>query len=464
MALPLAYAKMFPVHRFTSVGTDKLYPFAILGGEALSVQWVFIYIERIDTFEDFQYLRTAWDALYHADPEAQFFLSWKWLTGPLESYPEEWMVLVARSAEGTALGLLPLRLKTLWSKSRQKLRNELHFAGRLFWADYGGILCHPDHEELVLGTCAAYLKQMHWSHIFLKGFRTSARRFELFMKPFMDERLLVESLTSVINDGETDNLLCPYIDLPDTFAAYLAQLSSNTRQKISRFLRKLESSSEYRITTTDVTTHSRDVQILTMLWSNMWGEQKGADTQRLAAKYGKIIQRGLEDELAHLLVLWHREKPIGVLASFVDWEYSRLLFFVSGRDENFRDLPVGLVLRAWNIRWTIEHGLRTYDFLRGNEPYKYSLGAADVRVQYPAIRTKSGTNLNDKLDPGCITEALSLADDFVRRGRQQRAITACQQILATIPEHQAAMRLLRSLEFLPQSPAAKQPRLPFARE
>jgi len=42
LALPLAYAKMFPVHRFTSVGTDKLYPFAILGGEALSVQWVFI--------------------------------------------------------------------------------------------------------------------------------------------------------------------------------------------------------------------------------------------------------------------------------------------------------------------------------------------------------------------------------------------------------------------------------------
>ncbi len=402
-------------------------------------------IERVDTFEDFQRLRTAWNTVYHNDPEAQFFLSWKWLAGALESYPGEWMVLVARSADGIHLGFLPLRQKTVWSKSHQQLRNEIHFAGRLFWADYGGILCLPEHEEAVLGAFASYLKQMNWSHFYLKGFCISDRRFGLFMETFADERLIVESLTSTLNDDKTDNLVCPYIDLPDTFEAYVAEkLSSNTRQKIRRFLGKLGSSSEYQITTTSAATQSRDLQILEKLWSNMWSGQKGSDTQRLATKYRMIVQRGLDDETVHLSVLWHGDTPVGVLASFVDWDKSRLLFFVSGRDEDFRELPVGLVLHACNIRWAIENGLRTYDFLRGNEPYKYSLGAADVRLKYPLVRTKTGTNLNGKLDPGCIDEALRLAADFVERDRAHRAATACQQVLATVPEHEVAKRFLEA--------------------
>ncbi len=405
-----------------------------------------MHIERVDTFAEFQCLRTAWDTIYQSDPEAQFFLSWQWLAGALESYPGEWLVLVARGADSTYRGFLPLRRKTIWSKSRQQLRNELQFAGRLFWADYGGVLCLPEHEEAVLNAFAVYLKQLHWSHFYLKGFRISDRRFELFMAPFADERFIVEPMTSTINDGETDNLVSPHIDLPDTFDAYLAEkLSSNTRQKLRRFLRKLEVSTEYQLTTTNAATQVRDVQILETLWGKLRREQKGANTQRLATKYGMIVQRGLEDKTCHLLILWYRDTPLGVLASFVDWDKSRLLFFVSGRDEDFRELPVGLILHACNVRWAIEHGIRTYDFLRGNEPYKYSLGATDMRLRYPLVRTQSGVNPNGKLDPGCIDEALQLAVDFAKRNYTQRAVIACQQILATMPGDEVAQRLLDAL-------------------
>jgi CelD/BcsL family acetyltransferase involved in cellulose biosynthesis len=428
------------------LSTTRLKFLFLVGFSGLADRVMTMRIERVDTFAEFQRLRMAWDTIYQSDPEAQFFLSWQWLAGALESYPGEWLVLIAYSADGTHLGFLPLRRKTVWSKSRQQLRNELQYAGRLFWSDYGGILCLPEHEEAVLGAFAAYLKQLHWSHFYLKGFRISDRRFGLFMAPFADERFIVESLMSTINEGETDNLVSPYIDLPDTFEAYLAgKLSSNTRQKLRRFLRKLESSSEYQLTTTNAATQARDVQILETLWSKMRSEQKGANTQRLATKYGRIVHRGLEDETVHLLILWHGGTPLGALASFVDWDKSRLLFFVSGREEDFRELPVGLILHACNVRWAIEHGIRTYDFLRGNEPYKYSLGATDLRLQYPLVRTRSGTNPNGKLDPGCIDEALRLADDFARRNRTQRAMTVCNQVLATVPGHEAAQRLLDAL-------------------
>src|SRR5438094_424297 len=119
-------------------------------------------VERIDHFESFLGLRTAWEVLYRSDPEAQYFLSWTWLRG--------------------------------------------------------------------------------------------------------------EPLTQKSNDGERDNMVCPYIDLPDTFDRYLVdKLSSNTRQKVRRYLRKVESSSDYRLTVSTPATRARDLEILEDLWRAMWG-------------------------------------------------------------------------------------------------------------------------------------------------------------------------------------------------
>jgi CelD/BcsL family acetyltransferase involved in cellulose biosynthesis len=162
-----------------------------------------------------------------------------------------------------------------------------------------------------------------------------------------------------------------------------------------------------------------------------------------------IVKRGLDDGLVHMPMLWHRENPVGALASFVDREKSRLLFFVGGRDEEFRDLPAGLILHVHNIRWAIENGLRTYDLLRGNEPYKYSLGATDVRLKYPLVRTRSGVNLNGKLDPGCLDDALRRADDFIAHQRRVEAMTVCHQVLATSPGHETAKRKLKALTDAP---------------
>ena len=404
-------------------------------------------VETVDKLEDFHDLRTAWNAVYHSDPEAQFFLSWNWLAGALATYPGEWMVLAARGADGSYLGFLPLSRETVWSKSYRRLCNKIHFAGRLFWADYGGILCHPEHDEAVLFALASHLKHMDWSHVSLKDFRISERRLKIFMEPFADERLSVKSLTSLINRGETDNLVCPFIDLPETFESYLAEkLSSNARQKTRRTLRRLESSSEFRITITSAATRSRDVQILEKLWYELWKSRKGSDTQHFASKYGMIVKRGLDNEMVHMPVLWHGDTPVGALASFIDRDKSRLLFFVGGRDKDFRDLPVGLVLHTHNIRWAMENGIRTYDLLRGNEPYKYSLGARQhVQLTSRLIRTKSGGNLNGKLDPGCIGEALRIAEDLAEHELTLEAMAACQQVLATVPGQEAAKRLLKVL-------------------
>ena len=46
----------------------------------------------------------------------------------------------------------------------------------------------------------------------------------------------------------------------------------------------------------------------------------------------------------------------------------------SGYDPEFSYYSVGLLLKAHSIKKAIEAGKKKYDFLRGNERYKYELG------------------------------------------------------------------------------------------
>jgi CelD/BcsL family acetyltransferase involved in cellulose biosynthesis len=65
----------------------------------------------------------------------------------------------------------------------------------------------------------------------------------------------------------------------------------------------------------------------------------------------------------------------------------RLLLYNSGYDpEKFAELSPGIVLTAFTIEDTIRRGVRVFDFLRGNEVYKYRFGAVDTVIYSLEIR------------------------------------------------------------------------------
>ena len=63
------------------------------------------------------------------------------------------------------------------------------------------------------------------------------------------------------------------------------------------------------------------------------------------------------------------------------------MVYNSGYDPGQRALSVGLINHAFCIKIAIENGIRYFDFLRGNEPYKYHLGAHD-RSLYNLVVTR----------------------------------------------------------------------------
>ena len=62
-----------------------------------------------------------------------------------------------------------------------------------------------------------------------------------------------------------------------------------------------------------------------------------------------------------------------------DYDNHRLLYN-SGNNHEFDYYSVGLLLHSFAIKDAIEQGMEYFDFLRGDEQYKYRLGGIDNMV------------------------------------------------------------------------------------
>jgi len=119
-----------------------------------------------------------------------------------------------------------------------------------------------------------------------------------------------------------------------------------------------------------------------------------------------------------------------MLAQYVDANKKTLLFFASARNPAVNELPVGLLLHASSIRWAIEQGMQVYDLLRGDESYKYSLGATDTTIASTVIFRKQPGVTPRLLDNSCIDEALRL----VRRMHRSHTKKQLNQLYAQLLE------------------------------
>lgn len=116
-----------------------------------------MYIDVIDSFERFAQLKPDWERVYEADPEAQFFLSWTWLSRWLEGMKRGWFILAAKPAAGASpyVAFLPLRLRPGTTKGGRPY-TEITMAGRRA-ADYTGLISVPDHQQNAIPAFATHV-------------------------------------------------------------------------------------------------------------------------------------------------------------------------------------------------------------------------------------------------------------------------------------------------------------------
>ncbi|MCB1911844.1 MAG: GNAT family N-acetyltransferase [Rhodocyclaceae bacterium] len=404
-------------------------------------------LDIIDSFAAFEALEANWKAVYAADPEAHYFLSWGWMRQLFSDEGNNWCVLAARHStdDSDHVAFFPLLRRVRFSKSRQRFCSEIQMAGSISWADYTGFICHPDHETAA-AAFGAHLRSMGWRRLTLKNFRAPAKRLASFISALEGPDLHHDERQRIVKTDNTNLLVCPYVSLPEDFDRYLQdRISANTRQKIRRFLRKIDQSDELRFTEADSRTFERDIEILVAFWRSKWARRKGDRVDELASKYRSILHQARADDALFLPVLWRGSEPLGALASFVDREKKTLMFFVAGRDESCNDPPPGLVLHAHSIRWAIANGLHTYDLLRGDEHYKYSFGATDRHIKYIIVSTLDPAREQDPSDSRSIAAMVRQSARYHEAGRTDEAESGYRQVLALVPDHPAALRHLGRL-------------------
>jgi CelD/BcsL family acetyltransferase involved in cellulose biosynthesis len=330
-------------------------------------------------------LHPGWESVYAADPEAQYFLSWTWMRGHLEQRGQgSWFVLAVRtdSEPSRYLGFLPLSLRKE-IKDEAEIRYVETVGSPV--ADYTGALCLPEHQDAVLpsfGLCIRRLQaRMRWSELRLTNLRASQERQRLLLGCFTDGAFSIMSRKSFQGD-ETDHDLCPSIDLPASWDEYLnSRLSANMRQKLRRLERQMQGSPEYVVRHATAETVEADLDAVLRHWGEQWAERKGSFVDPIKMQSRAMLMRSFASGSLLLPVLLRDGVVVAGLAIFVDEVKRSYLFYLAGRDKTLSWPPPGLVLHAHSIRHAISRGFRTYDFMRGNEPYKYSFGAEEQAIR-----------------------------------------------------------------------------------
>ena len=167
----------------------------------------------------------------------------------------------------------------------------------------------------------------------------------------------------------------PVLSLPDSYDGYVQSLGKKERHELRRKVRRLESAgaASFRF----ASDRERGVVLDRFFELHRLSRGEKADFMTPDAEH---FFRDIADALAPLDRL-----RLGVL-SFDGVDAAVLYGFSLGRvlalynaayDPGLASLSVGIVSHAWEIREAIAQGYTTYDLLRGDEPYKYDLGAVD---------------------------------------------------------------------------------------
>lgn len=411
-----------------------------------------MHVDVISTLDNLLRLRSNWEAVYQADPEAQLFMSFSWMAGWLERLGSQWIVLAAKQDPGSPdyVGFFPLQLRTVRDREG-KFQNQLRTGGGYF-AGYNGFLCDPRHEAELMRAFADHAKRRNWATFFLDNILASPDRLALFLSEFSPTAFATEKLQRPDDGDGIDHDIYVYVNLPADWDAFLHQtLSASTRRNVRAAFRQVENGGGYRITRPTADTVEADIEALLKFWENQWAA-------KLAARYNPGLPYGMMNNFRNMLkccfadnallmpILWQGETRIGLQASLIDWKNRTLISLLNGRDLSVKRPPPGFVLHLECIRWGIENGFTVYDLQTGNFAYKYDFGGIERRIECMRVATLDQQNLRGQLDPLSLPVVFARAQGLKAAGEIYDAEQACRQILAVDPGYADAARLLKEIE------------------
>ena len=174
--------------------------------------------------------------------------------------------------------------------------------------------------------------------------------------------------------------VCPVIALPNTWEEYLGSLDKKARHEIRRKLRRAEGGEE-RV----------ELSILGLAGMDEFIRLMACDPSKAAfltpAMRGQFMAIARAAQEAEMLELAFLELGGRKAAAFFNFTFgNRVWVYNSGMDPQYAQYSPGWVLLAMLIRRAIEKGCQAFDFMRGDEPYKFQWGGIGETIVRLVIR------------------------------------------------------------------------------
>ena len=312
--------------------------------------------QKLSFSEDIQ---TIWNESYKLSASELPFLSYQWHKAYVETIGAK---------EKSSIFYDP-ELKTIIPLTQRS--NQFLFSGEQEISDIQDSIGPDSKKEVVWREFLTYCEVNNISDLFLTNISEISPTYRIFSS------ISPGKFTIAVNKRDTS----PLIVLPKTYDEYLLTLSRKDRHELRRKIRRFHEdhpNSEIELCE-DV---PNDLEILISLMK-LDDRKKTFFTPSFEAFFKKIPQ--LFPEQVILQILCIDNHPATAIIAFKSKNI--FLLYNSGFDqEHFPG--AGFYLKAESIRWAIEHNFEEYNFLRGNERYKYELGGKDSGVYDITIKKK----------------------------------------------------------------------------
>lgn len=335
----------------------------------------------IRTLSDMATLAVEWNDLLHQSANDVPFLrheylkTWFGTLGGGEWAHGDLYIVTGRDEQGTLRGIAPLFFTT-----NREGEPALMLLGSIEISDYLDLIARPEDLHLFIESLFTQLdspqapdwRALDWWNFLdssptLAGLKAAAARrgWTYTQEPLQH---------------------CPYIPLPGDWEKYLAeQVDKKQRHEIRRKMRRAE-------------TYDLPVRWYIVQDENNLDAEIEAFLQLMA--YDRNKARFLTPQMRQQMRLsaWEAWKA-GYLqlsflevgkekaAGYINFDYNnRIWVYNSGLNFDYYSLSPGWVLLGYLLQWANEHGRAVFDFLRGEEDYKYRFGGIDRRVLRAVIR------------------------------------------------------------------------------
>lgn len=178
---------------------------------------------------------------------------------------------------------------------------------------------------------------------------------------------------------------CPYIPIPGDWETYLASIDGKQRHEIRRKMRRAET--EFEPTRWYIVQGETGVVSGIEDFMSMMAQDPAKNrflTEAMRTQFRTSAQAAFR---AGWLQLSFLEIGGEKAAGYLNFDYNnKLWIYNSALNFTYREFSPGWVLLGYLLKWANENKRQHFDFMRGDEDYKYRFGAVDRRVERVIIR------------------------------------------------------------------------------